>query len=99
MKHVIKCEHFDLTESIETHVAEHLEGLDAILPAESTVDVILNETNPKVFSALMKVHAWKHDIIASEKGGDLYEMITKASHILSRRVKESKEKIIEERRH
>jgi putative sigma-54 modulation protein len=91
MKAVIY-EHFQATDAIKAHVNDALEKITEHLPESAMVSVVLAKTNPKVFSANIRVHVKGKDIIAEETDDDLYRALGLVSDKIKHNILKFKEK-------
>jgi len=98
MKNIIACENFDLTPAIREHVDSNVAAIREVLPHDEQVHTFLAHPSAREFTALMKVHAWRKEIVANGSDADLYKAITKAKTTLLRRLHDVKEKKVDRRR-
>ncbi len=92
MQHMIACEDFDLTPAIRAHVESNVAHISEALPREHQVRTFLAHPSPREFTALMKVHAWRKEVVATGADPDLYKAVSKARTTLLRRLHDIKDK-------
>lgn len=98
MQNLIACENFDLTPAIREHVETNVAAIEEHLPKAEQIRTFLAHPSPREFTALMKVHAWRKEVVAQGSDADLYKAISKARTTMLRRLHDIKEKKVDRRR-
>lgn len=94
METVLVAEHFSITDAIRNHVNSELKEIEPLLPEESRISVILDETSDRQFQAVFKTRAWNSDLVTKASSSDLYSAVTKAGNLLTQRARKVKDKRI-----
>lgn len=97
-QNIIASEDFDLTPAIREHVDAAVATITESLPKRESVSTFLAHPNKREFTTLMKVHAYNREIVAKAADEDLYRSVTKARGVLLRRLHDTKEKMVGNRR-